>query len=181
MAATMAKNGAADAPEAEQAAAPVKAEPRRMGRWDPLQVFDELQEEMARLFGGVPLALRPFAWPRPRLGQPTTAWAPRMDVYEKNGTLIAKAELPGVKKEDIEITLEAGDLVIRGERKTESEVKEEAYYRMERTYGSFYRRLPLPFEVAPEAITATFADGILEVRVPRPTQPKPEARKIVIE
>jgi HSP20 family protein len=78
------------------------------------------------------------------------------------------------------VTLDQGDLVISGERKVESEVKEEHVYRMERSYGSFYRRLPLPEEVLPEQIEATFKDGVLEVRLPRP-KGQPKAQKIALK
>ncbi len=107
-------------------------------------------------------------------------WVPQMDVYEKDGKLVVKAELPGMKKEDVEVTVEEGDLVIKGERKTESEVKQEDYYRSERSYGSFYRRVPLPEGVDPEKATATYADGILEIDVPLPAKPKQTERKIPV-
>jgi HSP20 family protein len=107
-----------------------------------------------------------------------TIWRPSVDVYEKDGNLVIKAELPGMKKEDIEVALDQGDLVIRGERKAESEVKEENYYRIERNYGSFYRRIPLPFEVKPDQITASYNDGVLEVRIPKPAQERPQPQRI---
>jgi HSP20 family protein len=105
-----------------------------------------------------------------------------MDVYEQAGALVVKAELPGVKKEEIEITLEEGDLVLRGEHQAETEVKEEAFYRMERSYGSFYRRLPLAGDVKPEQITATLTDGVLEVRIPKPAEEaKTTPQKIAVK
>jgi HSP20 family protein len=70
--------------------------------------------------------------------------------------------------------------LIRGESRAESEVKEDAYYRMERSAGSFYRRMPLPAEVKPEQIQASMTDGVLEVRIPRPAESKPEGRKIPV-
>jgi HSP20 family protein len=103
-----------------------------------------------------------------------------MDVYHQNGDLVVKAELPGVQKDDIEITLDAGYLVIRGQRKEENEAKEEDYYRMERSYGTFYRRLPLPAEVQADQVQASFADGVLQIRLPQAATPKPEAKKITI-
>jgi HSP20 family protein len=139
-------------------------------RWEPLDVFEELETEMARF------------WQQPWLPMPrmATAWRPTVDIFEKNGHLVVKAELPGVKKEDVSVTLDQGDLVISGERKVESEVKEEHVYRMERSYGSFYRRLPLPEEVLPEQIEATFKDGVLEVRFPKP-KGQPKAQKIALK
>jgi HSP20 family protein len=85
-----------------------------------------------------------------------------------------------VKKEDIEITLDQGDLVIRGERKAEHEVKEEQHYRMECSYGSFYRRIPLPSGVKADQIKATYNDGVLEVRIPTPAQEQPQEQKIPV-
>ena len=75
------------------------------------------------------------------------AYAPRMDVCEKDDTLVFKAELPGLKKEDVQVEIHDGALMIKGESKAETEVKEEAYYCTERTFGSFYRSPPLPWEV----------------------------------
>ena len=142
-------------------------------------MFDELQEEMMRLWGQAwPLRPRPLSRPLRRMALTPTRWAPTVDVYEKDNTVTVKAELPGVKKEDIDVTLEQGDLVIRGERKAESEVKEDNYYRMERSYGTFYRRIPLPFEVKAEQSTAQYKDGVLEVRVPRPAHEQPQPQKI---
>ncbi|HZS00411.1 MAG TPA: Hsp20/alpha crystallin family protein [Chloroflexota bacterium] len=166
---------------ADTASVPVKAEAARPARRDPFDLFNEWQEEMRRYWADIwPLA--PLAFRRAVAGtaQAPTPWAPRADVYEKDGAIVVKAELPGVKKEDISITLEAGDLVIRGERKAEHEVKEDAYYRMERTYGSFLRRLPLPEGVDPDKVQATYADGVLEVRVPRPAESKPEPKQIKV-
>jgi HSP20 family protein len=84
--------------------------------------------------------------------------------------LIVKAELPGLKKEELEVELEDGDLVIKGERQSEKEVQNSAFYRTERIYGRFYRRVPLDFEVTPEQITATLTDGVLEVILPIPSE-----------
>ncbi len=148
-----------------------RREERRPRRWDPFEMFDELQEEMARFWGSTfPLMPRPLSRPLRRMSLAPTTWMPSVDVYEKDGNLVVKAELPGMKKEDIEVMMDQGDLVMRGERKAEHETREENYYRMERNYGTFYRRIPLPFDVRPEQITANYTDGVLEVRIPRPAQ-----------
>jgi HSP20 family protein len=167
---------------AEQTKLPMKREDTAPRRWDPFDMFETLQEEMDRFWrrpgpswtGSFPSLFRRTA------GRGMT-WAPRMDVYEKDNSIVVKAELPGLKKEDVEVELDNGSLVIRGESKTESEVKEDAYYRMERTSGSFYRRIPLPVEVEPQQVEATMTDGVLEVRIPRPAESKPEARKIPVK
>lgn len=157
-----------------------KREERPVRRWDPFDLFDEMQDEMARLWSQTwPFMPRPLARPLRRLAMAT--WTPRIDVYTKDGNLMVKAELPGMKKEDIDVSLEDGDLIIRGERKAEHEVKEENYYRMERSYGSFYRRLPLDFTPRAEEIKATYKDGILEITVPRPAETPPKTQKISLE
>jgi HSP20 family protein len=162
----------------QSATVPVKAEERRLRRQDPFGLIDELRDELARLWGQRPLMPRPVVRPLARLAD--GIWAPRMDVFEKNGELVVKAELPGVKKEDLKVEIHDGDLVVGGERKEESEVKEEDYYRLERAYGTFYRRLPIPFEAKTEQITASFHDGVLEVRIPKPAGATPEPKRIAI-
>jgi HSP20 family protein len=136
---------------------------RHLRSGEPFELVDELQEEMVRAWGE--------AWPllSLRLRRLTLAphmWAPGTDVSVKNHTLVVKAELPGVNKEDIELTLDQGDLLIHGEHKAESAATEEASYRVARSYGRFYRRLPLPFEANAEQIAASYTAGVLEVRIP---------------
>ncbi len=108
-------------------------------------------------------------------------WRPDIDVYQKDGDLCVKADLPGMKKEDVEVLLEDGKLVIKGERSEESKVEEDDYYRAERSYGSFYRSIPLPPEIEEDAIQAQFADGVLEVRVVLPQKDIPEPKRIAVE
>lgn len=143
-------------------------------------MLTELQEEMTNRWCRSWPTL-PWAFTR-RLTAPTEGaiWAPSMDVYEKDGELIVKAELPGVKKEEITVELADGNLVIRGERKAEHEVKEQDYYRMERSYGTFQRRVPLPFELKPEQIQAKYSDGVLEVHVPKPKEERPQPQKVTV-
>lgn len=107
-------------------------------------------------------------------------WAPKMDVYEKDGELFVKADLPGVKKENVTVTFEEGYLILKGERKEEKEIKEESYYRSECDYGAFLRRIPLDFEVDPGLIKAVFKDGVLEVRVPILAAKTPPAKEIPV-
>jgi HSP20 family protein len=169
----------------EQAAAPVQSEGRRqsaaMARWDPFELFDAFEDEMARFWGG-PWRIGPFALGRPlRRPAPLPApWTPRIDVFEKDSNLVVKAELPGIKKEDVQVALDGTALTISGERREEREVKEEDYYRCERSYGRFSRRIPLPFEASAEQITAAFTDGVLEVTIPRPAEEQPKARTITV-
>ena len=94
------------------------------------------------------------------------AWAPQVEVIERDNRLIVRADLPGMTKDDVKVDLDDNSLVIRGERKTEHEEDEEGYYRSERSYGSFYRRIPLPSGVKAEEASADFRNGVLEITMP---------------
>lgn len=107
-------------------------------------------------------------------------WMPTLDVYEWNGELVVKADLPGLKKEEIRIYLEDGALVLQGERKEETKVEKESYYLAECYYGAFYRRLPLAFAVDFGKIVAQFTDGVLEVHIPMPAVELPNAQEIPV-
>jgi len=102
------------------------------------------------------------------------AWMPAIDVFEKDDKFVVKAELPGMKEEDINVSVVGDTLSIRGEKKGETEVKEEDYYRSERTYGSFYRWIPLPSTVDADKIEACFEDGVLEITLPKSAKVKPK-------
>jgi HSP20 family protein len=146
-----------------------------------LPFLEDISDELAGIWGQTwPLMPRPFLRPLTRLAELPTTWAPRVDVFEKNGEIVVKAELPGVTKDDVKVSIEDEALLIEGERHAEKEVKEQDYYRMERAYGSFYRRLPMPTGITADQIKASFADGVLEVRIPKPAQAKPEAHQIPI-
>jgi HSP20 family protein len=164
--------------EPEKTNVPVKPTEQRLGFHDPLDWFEDLREEMSRLWGQRPLMPRPALRRLAVFGE--GMWAPRVDVYEKDGQLMIKAELPGVNKKDIKVEMDKGDLIIDGERKTEGEVKEGEYYRMERAHGSFHRRLPIPFEVNADQIRATYKDGVLEIQIPMPATKALEPKKIAV-
>jgi HSP20 family molecular chaperone IbpA len=102
-------------------------------------------------------------------------WAdftPKTDIFEQGGMLVIRAELPGMRREDVEITVDDGDLVIAGERTDDFTVDDDHYYQEETTHGEFYRRIPLPEAAKLEQIKAAVKDGILDIRVPMPEQPK---------
>lgn len=151
-----------------------KPEERRLRFRDPFDLLEDLREEMARFWGQRPMI------PRPTFRLAEGIWAPRTDVFEKKGNMHIKVELPGVNKDAVKLEMDNGDLVIQAERKAEEEVREEDYYRMERTYGSFYRRLPIPFEVKPEQIKASYNDGVLDVEIPTPAKTTPAPAKITV-
>ncbi|ABG05249.1 heat shock protein Hsp20 [Rubrobacter xylanophilus DSM 9941] len=113
------------------------------------RMFDEVFGGLSRRFGGGDLA----------------EWAPAIDVYSKDGDLVIKAELPGMKPEDVDITLQEGVLTISGERKAEEEREGAGYFVRERRYGSFRRSMRLPEGVDESKIHARFEDGVLEVVV----------------
>jgi HSP20 family protein len=146
----------------------------QLARWSPFALLDELQDEFARFWG------RPFGFQRPsRLLAQMPLGAPRLDMYEDGGYLVVKAEVPGVKK-DLQVELDRGDLVIQGETRAEDEVKDDQYYRTERRYGSFYRRVPLGLDVDPEKVQAELHDGVLELRIPKPADAKPTGKRIPV-
>jgi HSP20 family protein len=93
-------------------------------------------------------------------------WAPAVDVFERGGEFVVRADLPGMKREDITIEMTDGEMILRGERKHEKEEKKEGYYRSERSYGSFFRTIELPEGVKIDQAKAVARDGTLEVKIP---------------
>ena len=149
--------------------------------WDPFELHDELYNDFHRLLGhAFALAPSPITLPRHRLAMVPGTWVPSTDVYEQDGSLVVKAELPGLKKEDIEVSLDRDDLVIRGEHKEEHQAHERHFFRVERSYGSFYRRIPLPPEVKADQISASFSNGVLEARIPLPADQTAGKHKIPV-
>lgn len=142
-------------------------------RWDPFERLAQMQSEFDRLVGDR-LQLS-------RLSELPDAWAPKTDVFEQDGAIVVQTELPGVEKDAIDIEVENGDLVIHGERRAEEKVEDKDYYRMERSYGSFYRRLPMPEGVKPDQIEATYVDGVLKVKVPKPAPSTPSQTRVAIK
>ena len=100
-------------------------------------------------------------------------WVPPMDLVEAEDHFVLKADLPGLSESDVNIEVQDGTLTISGERKAEHEQREKGWYRIERSFGSFNRSLTLPDGVDPERIEASFSDGVLEVRIPKPEERKP--------
>jgi HSP20 family protein len=141
----------------------------------PFRHLWDLQEELNRLWESVPT---PFG----RAGRAALApeaWVPAVDVIQKNGSVIVKAELPGLTDKDVEITVSDDAVMIKGEKSEEKETKEENYYRSERSYGHFSRQIALPAKGNPDKAKASFKDGVLEVEVPL-EQPLPRQKKVAI-
>ncbi|MCX7760642.1 MAG: Hsp20/alpha crystallin family protein [Hydrogenothermaceae bacterium] len=130
----------------------------------PLRELARLENEINRLFKELV--------PEEKVETQVVAWSPRVDVYEKDSNIVIEAEIPGAKKEDIEVKVKDNAVVVKGEVKREEEKKEENYYRSERFYGKFERVLPLPTDVKVEEAKATFENGILKLTIPKATQEK---------
>ena len=106
---------------------------------------------------------------------------PSVDIFEEGGDLVIKAELPGIKKDDIDIRLMDKMITISGEKNKEAEVKRKDYYKWERSYGSFCRSFDLPVEVQKEKVKSTFKDGVLEIRMPKSAEAIRKEVKIKVE
>ena len=102
------------------------------------------------------------------------AWNPSVDIYENDDSIVIKAEIPGVDKDNVHVDLKGRVLTLKGERENDSEVKEEHFYRREMCYGRFERSFTLPAEVDPETVKADFKEGVLKIEVPKPEERKPK-------
>lgn len=107
-------------------------------------------------------------------------WAPQVEMFERHGQLVLRADLPGLSKDDVKVELDDNALTIEGERRAEHEEEGEGFYRSERSYGKFYRRLPLPEGVNTDNANATFRDGVLEITLPAPKRESRQTRKLEI-
>ena len=147
---------------------------------DPFAILRAMTSEFDRFFedSGRPSPRSWFRTPRPA---EATGWFPDIDVFQKDGRLVTRIDLPGMRKEDVKVQITDGHLAISGERKSEAEEKKDQFYRCEREYGSFYRAVPLPEGVKFDEVKATFADGVLEVTVPLPAPAEQKVLKVEIE
>ena len=105
---------------------------------------------------------------------------PHVDVYEEGGNVVVKAEIPGIAKEDLDVSFKENILTISGEKRKEEKVENKDYYQMERSYGSFSRSVYLPTEVKSEEASAIFRDGVLEIRIPKTEESMEKVKKISI-
>lgn len=155
-----------------------------MAGWaqSPFGVMQRLADDMDNLFNQ--FGFGRMMGMRPTLGRDWTSmetgWTPQVEVTQRDDRLIVRADLPGVKKEDVHVDVENDMLTIRGERRDEREEKEKGYYRSERSYGSFYRTMALPEGVNPDACEAAYKDGVLEITIPTPKQEERKGRRIEI-
>jgi HSP20 family protein len=168
---------AAKATEAKQKTQPTTAlSPRErwtsaVSRPSPFALMRRFAEEMDRLFenlrAGAPSLLPRFELPWGS-HEGEGGWLPSLEVAERGGKLVVRADLPGLTKDDVKIELRDDVLCIEGERRQEREEKRKGLYRSERSYGRFYREVPLPEGIDPEQAKASFRNGVLEVTMPAP-------------
>lgn len=142
-----------------------------------LDLFEDLegfQREMNRLFDTT--LMRPL-----KVGNGGSLWAPAVDIVDEKDQIRVKADLPGMKKEDIEVNVENDVLTIKGEKKEEKEIKEKDYVRSERYYGAFHRAFTLPVSVDSSKVNASYKEGVLEITLPKKEGAKPKQIKVDIK
>ena len=154
--------------------------------YHPFAMLDRFADEVERVFDDFGFGR---SWLTPRRGQSwsnalrragTAMWTPAIEVYQRNNELVVRADLPGMKKEDVNVEITDNEITISGERRQEQETEREGIYRSERTYGSFSRTIPLPEGAMTDQAKATFRDGVLEINVPAPP-PSTRGRKLEIK
>ena len=153
-------------------------------RWDPFEAFSygpfsmirRMQEDMDRLFGGfgAPRGSSPFAT------REISDWTPAIDAFQRGNEFVIRADVPGLSRDDLTVEVGEDAVTIRGERKYDHEEEREGVFRSERSYGSFYRVLPLPEGAVPDSAKANFNEGVLEIVVQAPPQEVRRGRRIEI-
>jgi HSP20 family protein len=144
-------------------------------RFDPFRDLASMQDRINRIFGE--------AYLRNNDDDVTNRgdWRPVVDIYENDKhEIVLRAELPGLKREDLDIRVENNTLTLRGERKRDTEVKQESYHRVERSYGSFSRSFSLPTTVDTEKVSAAFTDGVLTITLPMREEAKPRQIQVQV-
>jgi HSP20 family protein len=144
-----------------------------MTRFDPFRDLAVLQERMNRLFND---SLQGRGQDDAMLNR--GSWTPAVDIFETDGALVLKAELPDLKREDIDVNVENNMLTLRGERRFDGEVKQEQFHRIERAYGAFVRQFALPPTVDSTKIAAEYKNGVLTITLPLRDEAKPRSVKI---
>jgi HSP20 family protein len=136
-----------------------------------VSIRDEMNRLFDDFFGGTPA----------RTEWAEGVWSPTIDVSETKDKVMVEADLPGLKKEDVKISVQDDSLIIKGEKRQEKEEKEADYHRVERSYGSFFRSIPLPTPVKKEKVKANYKDGVLKITMPKSEEVKPKEIPISIQ
>jgi len=148
-----------------------------IGKWSPLKELEDMRKDMDRLFDEFTKpSRRRRIWPKSE-----GLVNPSMDLYNRENDIVVRIELPGVKREDIDLTITKDTLIVKGEVKREEEVKEEDYFISERTYGNFSRTVQLPFDVENEKAQASMNNGVLEIVIPKREEAKPREIRIEVK
>ncbi len=153
----------------------VKVEPSK-----PLSPFETAERWFEDFFRRPFSLMGPSWWPRLRMPEMEEV-APSVDIFEDRDDIVVKAELPGMKKENIDVSLTEDTITISGEKKKEEKVEKKNYYSFERSYGSFKRSFRLPTEVQTDKAKAKFDNGVLEIRIPKTEEAKKKEKKLLVE
>ena len=145
----------------------IKWQSPSLAPWPSFGRLSDLRDEMDRLFDSPLNELT-------RTSQVLSGWTPPLDVFEEKDNFVVKAELPGMKKEDIEVSFHDGSLSLSGERQSETQHEAAEVYRTERFFGRFQRTVTLPAAVAADKIKAAYKDGVLTVTLPKTEEAKPK-------
>jgi HSP20 family protein len=144
-------------------------------KWDPFKELEDVSARLNRFFGR---SSAPVESSQEMLS--VADWTPSVDISETDTAYLIKGEIPGVKKEDVKVTIQDGMLNIVGERKMEKEEKERKYHRIERSYGSFMRSFRVPSDADDSAVKAEFKDGVLNVTLPKSSSAKRKAIEVAV-
>lgn len=141
-------------------------------KWDPWREIEDMFDRYTKAVG----------WPRgSQEAMASSDWSPRVDIVEAEQEFLIKADIPGVEKDHVKVSVENGVLTIQGERKTEKEEKDAKFHRVERFTGTFVRRFTVPENVDADAIKAVFKDGMLTLHLPKTQKALPKAIDIHVE
>ena len=145
---------------------------RYLTKWEPFSDLVSLRDDMDQLFE---------TFFGQHLEDREGFWTPILDIEESNGNIVVKAEIPGMEKDEIKVSVRNNMLSISGERKQESETKDKTFHRIERSYGKFSRTITLPSEVDANKIKAAYKDGVLNITLPKPESMKPKQIEVEIK
>lgn len=144
-------------------------------KWDPFKELEDVSNRLNSIFGRVTTRSEPD---REMLA--TADWMPSVDISETDAAYLVKGEIPGVKKEDVKVTIQDGMLTIQGERKQEKEEKGKKFHRIERSYGSFARSFRVPDDTDESKVKAEFKDGMINVTLPKSAKAKAKAIEVSV-
>ena len=144
--------------------------------WSPLRELNDWENQVQRVLG-----LTPRGGNGGKESMTVANWSPLVDITEDDEQYLVKAEMPDLKKEDVKVKVENGELTISGERKLEKEENRQKFPRIERAYGSFMRSFTLPEDVRAEKVAAEFKDGLLTVHLPKDEKAKPRSVEVKVD